>query len=105
MSTSRVEITEEGGVPALFSGTEIANNVFNKELSATVRALGILYVKIRSVTMPICPGDQLLTVGLVSGIGITGGSPYTVAEEEKTMFFTLASFMACNKTIVPVMLL
>jgi hypothetical protein len=42
VSTSRIKVTEKSGIPALFSGTEIANNMFNKELSTTVRALGIL---------------------------------------------------------------
>lgn len=42
MSTGRVKVTEKSGIPALFSGTEIANNMFNKELSTAIGALGIL---------------------------------------------------------------
>ena len=39
-----------------------------------------------------------------SVMGTFLGSPYTVAEEENTMFFTLCFIMTSNKTNVPVIL-
>lgn len=37
-------------------------------------------------------------IGDVSGIGMVLGVPYTVAEEEKTKFFTLCRSIACDRS-------
>lgn len=110
MCASWVEVTKQSGVPILFGCTEITNDVLNELLGTAIRIRGPLrYISICQKELFLSSSsvydDNRLTVGSVSGIGITAGSPYTVAEDENTIFLTPDSFMAWSSITVPVILL
>ena len=74
----------------------------------TFHVLSDLYISVRicSNIAFVCPyGFVISPSGQSSVIGTNSGSPYTVAEDEKIIFFTSFLRIASNKTKEPEILL